>query len=277
MSGSNWSPFGFGFSQSQPNPDPDIISLLRVIQANPVGSERFGDQVMTNATPIDPVVGSVDGRPVTQGQVSALPVNPVTGQINSSGSLAATFALGMAGATTPATIADRIAGYATKLGYDVLPSASNLSSSRYLSLQHDLLPDTMLKVRVSDHDLPPSYGSPGNYDIRPSDGSYWADVVKSLADRVGQTVPSAVQRVLRKPQALQVPTQIPSQIAPQNPELARQISLLSDAYPNMAAAIQPNAPNAGAARLAAARMYEAANPGQVDWMRSFDPRLWGGN
>ena len=102
----------------------------------------------------------------------------------------------------PSAIAARIGNYAAKMGYNVNPSGSQISKSAYLDLSHDVLPGGSLKVRVSDHNLPPSYGPPGDFDVHagmPREESVdWAQAVRGLADRVGEPVPAAAQSQLTK-------------------------------------------------------------------------------
>ena len=91
--------------------------------------------------------------------------------------------------------------HARKLGYSVDRDASKLSESKYLTLSHDKLPDQTIRVRVSGHDLPPSYGSPGDYDVDARGSSRamatdWASTSRALARRVGADVLPAAKRVL---------------------------------------------------------------------------------
>jgi len=99
----------------------------------------------------------------------------------------------------PISIAGRITKYAGKMGYSVDRDSSTISGSEYLYLIHDALPDVTLKIRISAHDLPSQYGSAGDYDVHAGasrDYSVgWKDVVKSLADRIGVSPPSAASLV----------------------------------------------------------------------------------
>ena len=144
------------------------------------------------------------------------------------------------GAMSAGKIAGQIEKYASHLGYGVERSGSNISGSKYLSLTHEALGEP-LKVRISDHDLPPSYGPPGDYDVRPVDA--WQDVVKSLADRVGQPMPKASD--------LAAATK-----AAKADSFSGQMELLKKAYPGEF--------SASSMRDLAAR-YEADNPGKVSW------------
>jgi hypothetical protein len=153
--------------------------------------------------------------------------------------------------TSPTTIANRIAAYASKMGYAVSRESSAISGSEYLNLTHDALPDVDLKVRVSAHDLPSRYGSPGDYDVhtsKPREWSVgWADVIKSLANRVGVSPPTAAS------------LGNDTKIAKLN-SFEGQLALLKKAFPG-----QVN----GRTMNDLATQYEAANPGKVPWTPHF--------
>lgn len=100
-------------------------------------------------------------------------------------------------------IAERIARYAGQFGYDVERHGSASSSSQYVDLafyqeyedgSHDY---ETLKIRVSDHDLPPTYGALNgyaNYEVGPHDSATeWDVVVADLAERTGNPLPPAVK------------------------------------------------------------------------------------
>lgn len=100
-------------------------------------------------------------------------------------------------------IAERIARYAAQFGYDVERHGSASSSSQYIELafykeyddgSHDY---ETLKIRVSDHDLPPTYGALSgyaDYEVGPHDsGTEWDIVVADLAERTGNPLPPAVK------------------------------------------------------------------------------------
>ena len=178
----------------------------------------------------------------------------------------------VAGTSGPSNVAARIAGQAEKLGFSVSRDASKLSASKYLELTHDKLPNSDIKIRISDHDLPPSYGPPGDYDVHagsPRDQSVsWYDTIKSLADKIGQPPPSLAQSAItrqnniesaqvaaeaaRKQAIASAPAVTPAQI---------QRKLLDETYPGD---ISPHAQRAA--------RYEAEHPGEVEWVRSYDPR-----
>jgi hypothetical protein len=157
----------------------------------------------------------------------------------------------MASTAAPTSIASRIAGYASKMGYAVDRDSSKISGSEYLNLTHDALPDVNLKVRVAAHDLPGQYGSPGDYDVHagePRDWSVgWADAVKGLADRLGVSPPSAA--------SIGADTK-----AAKANSFEGQMALLKNAFPGQV--------NAGTMNDLATQ-YEAANPGKVSWTPHF--------
>ena len=74
-------------------------------------------------------------------------------------------------------IADRIARHARQLGWRAETSGSNLSSSAYVVAtwspagDDDGLETVTLKIRVSDHDLPPSYGR-ADLEVGPHGGGH---------------------------------------------------------------------------------------------------------
>lgn len=169
-------------------------------------------------------------------------------------------------AMKPSAIADRIASYADRLGYRVGRSSSQQSNSHYLELSHEALPDASLKVRVADHDLPPSYGSAGNYDVRPGDS--WADVVASLADRVGADLPPSIKGMQTKEAAQAAAAQAEQMRSP-----AYQEAILRQAFPEQwDTAMSQNGGARSDARRRIAAMYEAANPGQIQWAPYLKPR-----
>jgi hypothetical protein len=178
---------------------------------------------------------------------------------------------GPGGKMTSRAMSARIGKYAEGMGYNVTPEGSNLSSSQYLTLTHDALPDS-LKIRMSDHELPPSYGSPGNYDIRPSDGSFWAEVVKSLADKVGADVPAPVRSILTKAEA-----QKAADAALQRQSPAYQEAMLAKDYPDeWAADMGMDSMGRSAGRRDLAAKYEADNPNDpIKWAPYLKPRVAG--
>ena len=102
-------------------------------------------------------------------------------------------------------IAERIARYAAQFGYDVERHGSASSSSQYVNLafyqehddgSHDY---ETLKIRVSDHDLPPTYGKMhgyADYEVGSPDSTLeWDDVVEILAKRTSNSLPPAVKAV----------------------------------------------------------------------------------
>jgi hypothetical protein len=175
-----------------------------------------------------------------------------------------------------AIIQGLIADQASHMGYNVSKDASKLSGSKYIGLSHDKLPDTFLKVRVSDHDLPPSYGHPGDYDVegkgRPSgNGMHWSDAINHLAGRVGAEVPPAAKRELtRRADADKAQQDKQRQEMSRSPSV--QESTLSQAFPKEWAASRQMQHSAGRdARKALAAKYEAANPGKFEWAPHFKP------
>jgi len=155
------------------------------------------------------------------------------------------------GTISPATIAGRLAKYADKMGYSVAREGSALSGSQYLNLSHESL-DGPLKVRISDHNLPPSYGVPGDIDVHagtPREESVgWSDAVKHLADRIGVSPPSAGSLAA-------------DARAAKLGSFDGQVELLRKAFPGQPILRDPNA---------YASQYEAANPGKVAWTPHFN-------
>ena len=187
----------------------------------------------------------------------------------------------IAGTSGPSARAALIAGYAKKLGYNVDAGASAISRSNYLNLSHDSLPDG-IKVRVSDHDLPPSYGPPGDYDVHSGDPRAesidWTQAVRALANRVGMpTPPNVAGQITRSENAA---TALQNRLEsgkidfeanrPRTP-IDGQIELLSSAFPGRAAGMARNAPGANQIRAEAAAEYEKMHPGEVDWVQSIAP------
>jgi hypothetical protein len=112
-------------------------------------------------------------------------------------------------------VAQRIADHARDMDYSVLRDSSKLSGSKYVNLTHDKLPDQQLKVRVSSHDLPPSYGPPGDLDVatneRPSGGGiHWSDAIANLASRVGADVPPIAAREITRRRNAELPKAAPA-------------------------------------------------------------------
>lgn len=105
--------------------------------------------------------------------------------------------------------ADIVADHAKKLGYDVEKRGSASSGSEYLNLSiGDGDNFQTLKVRISDHELPPTYGlmhGYADYEIGPHDSGAvrgWAGVVDDLAKRAGKPTPSAAKAQLTKQEKL---------------------------------------------------------------------------
>jgi hypothetical protein len=175
----------------------------------------------------------------------------------------------------PSAIASRIGTYAAKMGYSVAPSSSQISRSSYLELNHDLIPGDTIKVRVSDHNLPPSYGSPGDFDVHsgaPREESVdWANTVKALADRIGANVPPSVASVLTRSQSAAVAADA-AERARMMSSPAYQEAILARAYPEAwANALAQTGPSRSIARRQIAATYEAENPGQFSWVPYLQP------
>jgi hypothetical protein len=175
------------------------------------------------------------------------------------------------------TVAERIADHAKDLGYGVGRDASKLSASRYLSLTHEKLPDQNLKVRVSDHDLPLSYGLPGDLDVyaneRPSgSGIHWSDAIAHLAARVGEPVPPLARREIdRRAEKEQQKAERESVMRRTNP--AYQEGVLEQTYPKeWKAAVALEGRERSDARRALASRYEQDKPGHLQWAPYLKPR-----
>lgn len=105
-------------------------------------------------------------------------------------------------------IAKRLKAVAEALGYEVEEQRSHVSESRYLYCclppladDPDADPPPAVKVRVSAHDLPPSYKD-ADHDVdsggnRPM-GAHWAVVAAALARRVGKPVPAVARQALTR-------------------------------------------------------------------------------
>ncbi len=136
--------------------------LARILQQR-VGAQSWEPSMTNQSSVFDALAGFWNGNPVTQSQAAAMPADPFSGKLGENGRFLAETLMGAT--TSPSSIAGRIAKYAGGLGYSVSQDASKVSASNYLDLAHDALPNGPLKVRVSDHALPPSYGSPGDFDV----------------------------------------------------------------------------------------------------------------
>ncbi len=103
----------------------------------------------------------------------------------------------------PERTAETIARQLERAGFSVERAASGVSSSRYVTASlRDADGNYVLepyKIRVSDHDLPPSYGG-ADYDVGPHDlgNSDWTRVVNLLTERAGLSVPPAVKAVMTR-------------------------------------------------------------------------------
>jgi len=119
---------------------------------------------------------------------------------------------GMASKPSTYQIGDRIRKHAADMGWEVTDTArSQASGSNYLNLSRpsgklDEFGDPIMdhvKVRISDHDLPPSYKrtmGEADFDVgvggkdRVDEQGGWADAVGWLARRAGVEPPKGVQR-----------------------------------------------------------------------------------
>ena len=115
---------------------------------------------------------------------------------------------------------DQVAKYAEGLGYTILDShGSGLSSSTYLNLAVNAKVDEdggvmdydrEIKIRFSDHDLPPSYKrvhGEADYEVSPvgrmdQAGGTWRDAIKWLAEKAGKPTPPAVAGLDNRDQTL---------------------------------------------------------------------------
>ncbi|WP_414902474.1 hypothetical protein ACMT1E_04390 [Sphingomonas flavalba] len=99
--------------------------------------------------------------------------------------------------------AETIARQLRAAGFQVARDGSNLSSSQYVTASmHDADDEAIVepyKIRVSDHDLPPSYGS-ADYDVGPHSlaCSDWTRVVVRLCEMAGVAVPAATRGVITR-------------------------------------------------------------------------------
>lgn len=180
------------------------------------------------------------------------------------------------GSVAPRGIPARIAKYAEGMGYNVAKDASKLSGSEYLNLTHDKMPDGSLKIRISDHNLPPPYGVPGDIDVHtktPREQSIgWPETVRYLAERAGVPVPAPVAAVLAKAEAkAQAAAAAERATMIQSP--AYQEGVLAQTYPDQWRAVGAMAgAERSSARRALAAQYETANPGQLQWAPYLAPK-----
>jgi len=103
------------------------------------------------------------------------------------------------------TIAERIARYATQLGWQVEMDSSNLSSSRYLKLQKSAANSVEneesleeVEIRVSSHGQRPSYYREVDFEVgrhQEADGD-WLDCIVWLAQRDNLPMPRGCKRAL---------------------------------------------------------------------------------
>ena len=175
------------------------------------------------------------------------------------------------------TISKRIAEMAKEMGYSTAKDASKLSGSQYLGLNHEKMPDKTLKVRVSDHDLPPSYGSPGDYDVyvneRPSlNGIHWSDAVMHLAKRIGEKPPALAEREFNRRQEVER-DKAEKELTMQRSNPAYQEGMLQQKYPaEWASAIAMEGAKRSDARRSLAARYEKENPGHLVWAPYLRPK-----
>ena len=235
----------------------------------------------TPADAWDATTGAVRGwvdRRAAEGVALGLN-DPVTGWPTPDGYRRAGEEVAMAligGTVASRPVPARLAEYAEKLGYSVSRDVSKVSGSEYLNLTHGKLPDQNLKVRISNHDLPPSYGTPGDFDVhvgQPRDLSVdWTQVVRSLAGRVGKPVPGPVAAVISR-QESKAAAQSAADVALRMRSPAYQESILQQAYPKeWDAAVALSGAERSIARRTIAGEYEAANPGVFTWAPYLAPK-----
>lgn len=107
--------------------------------------------------------------------------------------------------SSTSSIADRIARYAASLGYSAAHTGSKLSESAYVEVtlwdEADADAGVSLKIRVSDHDLPPSYAAP-DIDVLATEargfGVHWTAAVARLAREAGKPVPATVRGLMTR-------------------------------------------------------------------------------
>ncbi len=174
-------------------------------------------------------------------------------------------------------IAQRIVDHAKDMGYYALRDSSKLSASKYVGLAHDKLPDQTVKVRVSGHDLPQSYGSPGDLDVytneRPSGtGIHWTDAIANLAGRVGSDVPALAKREITRRHNIQVEAERcrKDNVAAEVAARAAKPPSVADQQRALFAANYPG--SSDPAHKLAARYNEDFPDHKIAWVRSFDPR-----
>ena len=106
-------------------------------------------------------------------------------------------------------VAERIAKYAQQLGYEVRTFASD-GGSYYVELSYgDEDHVEALKVRIADHDLPPTYAGTfgrADFEVGPHSRGHvdgWKGVVSDLAERMKKPVPARVSSGLAQDRAKQ--------------------------------------------------------------------------
>lgn len=104
----------------------------------------------------------------------------------------------------------KIARALDKMGLEYQRGGSGISQSQYFDIDHPTIPDTNIKVRISDHDYPSYYGAGirPNVDLYSGSSNYggraehtadsWLEAVKQISDKTGVDVPPYVRSLLNK-------------------------------------------------------------------------------
>lgn len=175
------------------------------------GLQGILDALALSLTPV-PGAGDVAGLAADGYRFATDPESRTWGNAALSGLGLLPFVPAMGGVTSAMSnrtrgIADSIARWAEEMGLSVDRLKSKLSGSQYLSVSH-ADPDGNIigqrKIRVSDHDLPPSYGEmhgSADYEIGPhsmgAEGGS-TDAVMWMADQFGLPVPKGMSGVVAR-------------------------------------------------------------------------------
>lgn len=255
--------------RSEPSlPSLDGITGMRwAYEGNPVGTSTTRPQQSVGAaTPIDPIdtrLDALSGILQTRGQIKEDRDNAwrMAGMISDGG-------LGMLGMARfiPHVEAAKAMRALQKMGLNVERDVSGVSRSNYLTAEAPGRELDALKLRFSDHALPPRYAQAG-YDVGPhmeAHGDGWRDAVDKAARYFGVEAP----KYARKAEPIAPKEALPATFSP---VAKAQYDMLAAAFPD--AGLVQGAPGSAALARQLAAKYEAANPDTLTWIRSLDPKF----
>lgn len=136
--------------------------------------------------------------------------------------------MGLLGVTKYAKTADKVERALNKMGVETQRDASRVSSSQYIEAT---MPNgDLVKIRVSDHELPHYYGTATRADYNVAIGPHgradtsgdWADVIKLIGDKYQLPIPQYANRVLTNRKALAESIQSNATKAQTAADLAKQ-------------------------------------------------------